>query len=220
MSATPLRARAALALTTAALAFIAAPFARAAVDRGQTLTYTVLRDGDPVGTHTIAIDGGPDDGRIAIKTDVVVKFAFVPVYRFEQTSHEEWRQGRLVSLKSVTNDDGSHHDLSVQGTAGGLEVRDGGTSATIPGALLPASLWNPALVGASHLLNTIDGHAMTVTVTDKGMDTVTVHGLPRPAHHYAVTGDLQRELWYDGRGTLVRVRFAAKDSSDINYVLK
>jgi len=39
------------------------------------------------------------------------------------------------------------------------------------------------------------------------------------ARHYAISGDLQRELWYDAGGRLVKVRFAASDGTDIQYVL-
>ena len=45
-------------------------------------------------------------------------------------------------------------------------------------------------------------------------------GGPVPAKHYAITGDLQRELWFDSHGTLLKVRFKGQDGSDIQYVLK
>src|SRR3546814_12899986 len=59
---------------------------------------------------------------------------------------------------------------------------------------------------------------MAIQVADLGPDTVFVKGSKEAAHHYAITGDLQRELWYDSNHVLVRVRFKAKDGSTIEYM--
>ncbi|GAB6052829.1 hypothetical protein JCM17960_16490 [Magnetospira thiophila] len=186
----------------------------------ETLKFTVLRSGSPVGTHVIDIQGTPDGATVKIKTDVVVTLAFIPVYRFEQTSEEVWREGRLETLSSTTNDDGDAHELAVHRDADKLVVVGDTIRHTLPQNLLPASLWNPALVKEGKLLNTINGKTMAVSVVDVGEDSVDVHGKPRPAHHYALTGDLTRELRYDRDGNLVRVSFAAKDDSRIDYILE
>lgn len=185
----------------------------------ESLSFAVLRNGDPVGTHTVRFQPQPDGFSVAIDTNVVVKMAMIPVYRFEHHGQEVWRGDQLVGLSSTTNDDGTRHTLKVKGGAAGLEVNGDGNSARLPGAVLPASLWNRATTGQGVLMNTLDGHAMNVRVSDLGDDTVTAHGQPRRARHYAITGDLPRELWYDDHGTLVQVRFKAKDDSDIRYVL-
>ncbi len=39
------------------------------------------------------------------------------------------------------------------------------------------------------------------------------------ATHYALRGGLNRDLWYAG-ATLVHVRFAAEDGSQVDYVLR
>jgi len=85
--------------------------------------------------------------------------------------------------------------------------------------VVPASLWNMATVSQTHLLNTLDGSDMAIMVKDLGEEAVKVMGKDVMARHYAISGDLQRELWYDAGGRLVKVRFAASDGTDIQYVL-
>ncbi|OJX71802.1 DUF6134 family protein [Magnetospirillum sp. 64-120] len=184
------------------------------------LDFTVLRNGEAVGAHHLRFQPTSDNGlQVSVDTNVVVKMAMIPVYRFEHHGHETWKDGRLVALASETNDDGTHHVLKVDGGDGGLSVNGDGKTARLA-ETLPASLWNDETVKQSTLLNTLDGHAMAVRIADLGADRVAVGNHMVAAHHYAMTGDLSRELWYDASGTLVQVRFKAKDDSDIQYVLR
>lgn len=185
------------------------------------LSFTVLRDGEAVGTHVVRFQTTPDDSlNVSVDTNVVVKMAMIPVYRFEHRGREVWKDGHLVALSSETNDDGTRHNLKVSGDTAGLAVNGDGVASHMPVETLPASLWNSGTVVRSNLMNTLDGHAMAVRIADLGTEQVSASGRTIAAHHYAMTGDLSRELWYDGSGTLVQVRFKAKDGSDIQYVLR
>lgn len=86
--------------------------------------------------------------------------------------------------------------------------------------ILPASLWDSAIVHQQVLLNTLDGSKMRVTVQDLGPETVVVGGRNISARHYKITGDLQRDLWFDARSAQVRVQIAGNDGSSIVYELK
>ncbi|EWY41867.1 hypothetical protein N825_25035 [Skermanella stibiiresistens SB22] len=183
------------------------------------LDFTVLRNGDEVGTQKFRFQPAAEGLNVAVDTNIVVKFALIPVYRFEHHAEEVWRGDQLVSLVSSTNDDGTRHTLKVTAGASQLDIEGDGKTSRMPGASIPASLWNPATVSQSTLLNTLVGDAMAVRLIDMGEEVVSVHGAKRPARHYAMTGDLARELWYDAAGSLVKVRFKAKDDSDIQYVL-
>lgn len=183
------------------------------------LKFTVLRDGEAVGTHILRFQPQPDGLRVLVDTNVVVKMAMIPVYRFEHHGEETWQHDTLVALNSTTNDDGTRHTLKVAAGPAALDVNVDGSASHLPPRTLPASLWNRATTTQATLMNTLDGHAMTVDVADRGEDTITVHGQSRKARHYSMAGDLARELWYDGTGTLVQVRFKGKDESDIRYVL-
>lgn len=185
------------------------------------LSFTVLRNGDAVGTHTLRFQANADNSlQVSTDTNVVVRMAMIPVYRFEHHGRELWKDGHLVALNSETNDDGTRHSLGVSAEDGGLAVNGDGNASRLPAETLPASLWNSGTVTRAALMNTLDGHAMAVRIADLGTEPVAVNGRTVPARHYAMAGDLSRELWYDGAGTLVQVRFKAKDDSNIQYVLR
>jgi hypothetical protein len=186
----------------------------------QPLDFTVVRNGEPVGRHVIAFRPTQDGIAVDIKTNVAVKLAFITVYRFEHQGSELWRSDQLLELRSNTNDDGTRHSLEVRASGSGLKIDGDGRTSMADASTVPASLWNPALVGQSHLLNTLDGRLMSVSIQDAGAAQVSVRGRTAPARHYVVHGELERELWYDSSGTLVRVRFKGRDGSDIVYELR
>jgi len=61
---------------------------------------------------------------------------------------------------------------------------------------------------------------MTIRVADLGMENVPVKGGQVTAHHYRLSGGLDRDLWYDGQGNLARVAFKADDGSTVTYIRK
>ena len=183
------------------------------------LDFTVYRDGSEIGSHKIDIRCEGADTKVNIKTDVKVKMAFITVYRFEHEGKEIWRNGRLVRIESKTDDDGTDKWLKGRANGKGLEIEGSAKAYTVKPTIIPASLWNPKIVKQGAILNTLDGSTMNVTIRDLGEESIKVHGKTIPARHFSITGQLQRELWFDADGTLVQVRFKGSDKSDIRYVL-
>lgn len=211
----------AVAAAIASLVFAISQFsatAQAAPPPSGVLDFTVLRNGSEVGRHEMLFQNEPDGLKIDIRTNVAVKVAFITAYRFEHEGHEVWRGGHLARLWSKTNDDGTKHVLDV--TAGGdnLVVMADGKEPEKSSTTIPASLWNERIVQQKNILNTLDGSRMAIQVADLGIETVPVKNARVSARHYVISGDLQRELWYDAQNVLVKVRFKAKDGSDIEYL--
>jgi len=185
-----------------------------------SLAFTVVRDGDEIGTHEIEMKSNGDRTEVEIETDVAVKLAFITVYNFEHEGHEVWQGGRLVSYESRTDDDGTDKSLRARAAGEGLAVDGSAVKRTAPDSVIPGSLWNRATVTQSKLMNSLDGSEMAITVNDLGDEDVVAGGKTLRARHYALTGDLQREVWYDSAGRLVKVQFSGSDGSDIQYLLK
>ena len=185
-----------------------------------SLAFTVVRDGDEIGTHEIEMKSNGDRMEVEIETDVAVKLAFITVYNFEHEGHEVWQGGRLVSYESRTDDDGTDKSLRARAAGEGLAVDGSAVKRTAPASVIPGSLWNRATVTQSKLMNSLDGSEMAITVNDLGDEDVVAGGKTLRARHYALTGDLQREVWYDSAGRLVKVQFSGSDGSDIQYLLK
>jgi hypothetical protein len=211
-----------LILGWAALPAIAVvmPAGAAAIPADGKLDFTVYRDGDEVGSHEIVFRQSGNQTEVDVVTDIVVTVAFVPVYRFEQEAHEIWKDGQLVSLVSQTNDDGTAHQLEVHEDGASLDVIGDGVTSQAEKSIIPASLWNPEIVQQSMILNSLSGGELAVQVAYVGEEAVAVKGNQVQARHYSMTGQFERELWYDNDGVLVRVEFKGKDGSDIQYVIE
>ena len=111
-----------------ALAFGLLPAVTLAAPAETHLDFTVLRGGDPVGRHQIDLIRNGDGETVSIKTAVLVRVAYIPVYRFEHTGSEVWRNGRLISLRSQTNDDGDKHVLAAAAKDDHIEIKIGRAS--------------------------------------------------------------------------------------------
>jgi len=182
--------------------------------------YAVIRNGDQIGSHVLDFNRAGDSIEVRIATNIQVKVAFFTVYRFEHNGVESWRKDRLVALKSRTNDNGTAHALSVAEEAGKLRINGDGAVAFADPAIIPGSLWNPAVVRQSIILNSLDGSQMKVVIKDMGEERVHARESDVSARHYRISGQLGRDVWFDRNGTLVRMHLKGQDDSDIYYELK
>lgn len=203
-------------LFVSAIVFSAQAFAATPAD----LSFTVLRNGEVIGTHDYSFTKKGPGLVVDINTDIKVKFAFVTVYRFEHRAREVWNRGKMTSTTSTTNDDGKDHKLKVSFAGKKLKVNGDGKNSIVDYGAMPASLWNPETINNTTLLNTLDGTMMNVKVDELGNENVNVGGGQVAARHYQLSGDLQRELWFDNNDTLVMVRFKGDDGSTISYELR
>jgi len=185
------------------------------------LDFTVLRDGENVGTHQIDFHKNGNDLEVDIKTRIAVKLAFITVFRYEHDGHEVWHDNKLLSMQTKTHDDGENHLLVATANGSGeIKIVGDGKERTAKESVIPASLWNSSFLESKELLNSLTGTDLAIDVAFKGEEPVLVNGHEVPARHYSMTGEFERELWYDDDWVLVKIEFKAKDGSDIQYVLR
>jgi len=197
------------------------PVDAATVGAHRALDFTVIREGENIGTHQIHFRKNGAALEVDIKTRIAVKFAFITVFRFEHDGHEVWRGNKLVAMETKTNDDGTNHSLVVSADGyGELKIVGDSEERTVKDDIIPASLWNVAFLDDKALLNSLVGTQLAIDVVYVGEEPITVAGRTIHAKHYCMTGDFERELWYDNDSVLAKVAFKGKDGSDIQYVLR
>jgi len=184
---------------------LAAPVNALSIPSNGNLSFDVVRKGKDIGDHTYQFSGAKSAFTVKVATDIAVKVPLIrtTVYSFKHASVEQWKGGELQQISSKTNDDGEPHQLK-----------------TASKGALPASLWNDDIVRSGQLMNTIDGTMMNVRVADLGNETVATKRGAIAAHHYRMSGDLTRDLWYDADGNLAQVAFKADDGSTVMYIRK
>jgi len=187
----------------------------------RTLAFTITRNGSAIGSHVYTIDRQGERTVVEIKTDIDFRLLSLPVYRFKHESHEIWDGDRLVRLVSNTDDNGDPVSLDVRAEGPVLKVGSNDKAVDVDSMAVPASLWNQDVVRRERLLDTVNGTVLKTSATDLGDDTVTVAGKEVPARRFRLSGDYDRDLWYDRRdGALLRVQFEATDGSEVAYVRK
>lgn len=183
------------------------------------LDYRITRAGAEIGQQSVEFRRDGNGLVVRTHVEIDVSFLSIPLYRFRHDAVERWTEGRLVALSTSSDDDGKHREVELVAQNGRLMGRYNDNPVDLPGDLIPASLWHPETVTATVLLDPIRGRERKVEVADKGLETVKAGGGEIAARHYSMTGQITRELWYDADGRLVRVRFPAKDGSEITVTL-
>ncbi|MEO1092594.1 MAG: DUF6134 family protein [Pseudomonadota bacterium] len=181
----------------AASALIAPGIARAAQGR---LAFDILRDGNPIGTHVLSFDRAGDRLETTIAIDILVKIAFVPVYRYTHRNREVYDGDQLVSMASETDDNGSAYRVNVRQDSAGLLVDGSSGVATVPAATLPTTYWKPRTVQETRWIDTQRGSIIEGRSTLVGTETVLVGNEAVACERYALRGDLDLDLWYGSVG--------------------
>jgi hypothetical protein len=181
------------------------------------LNFTVLRNGDQIGTSTMRVRRDGPQTVAEVVTHIQVKIAYVTVYRFEQTETEHWTEGSLVEMTSLTNDNGTVHKVSAKRAGDTLSVEADGKTSEVDPTVIPASVWNAALVRHTVALDPQDGSLTPIAVVDHGEEQLVLEGRPTTAHHYSISTALPQDLWYDEHDQLVKVELVGSDGSKIEY---
>lgn len=184
------------------------------------LDYAVTREGSPVGDQSVEFIHNGDGFIVRTHVEITVTFLSMTIYRFKHDAVETWDGGRLTNFVSHSDDDGKNRDVEMAAEGDRLVGIYNGKTADVPGDIIPASLWHPGTVSASRLLDPIKGRERQVQVADHGVEEITLGGGPVMTQRYSMTGDIERELWYDAEGKLVQVAFEAGDGSEITLTLK
>ncbi|MFQ5958630.1 MAG: DUF6134 family protein [Alphaproteobacteria bacterium] len=201
------------------LSLVVAAQGWARVPDGTALEYQVLRRGKEIGRHRVWFRYLDDRLQIETRVRVAVKFAFITVFRFELDGYETWRDGRLIAMRSTTNDNGERHAVRAVANGTTIDVEADGRKWSAPATSVPSSLWHRDMVNGSPLLSVKLGKPLEVDIEEVGRETVSARGGEVSATHYVVSGDIDRDLWYDDDGFLVHLRLGRGDGVDIVYVL-
>lgn len=160
-------------------------------------TFRILRDGDEIGRHTMIAVLGTDAFTIDIEIDISVKVLGITAYRYYLANRERWRAGRIETISSTTNDDGTEESASVRRSGGMLRIEGTRHSGTVPLDAVTTSYFAPAFLDRRPWISTQSGDPLDVSVTQA------------PAGWWQVSGDLTTRLGYDRRGEWIGCEFDA-----------
>jgi len=175
--------------------------------------FDVLRHEDVIGEHVFTFSQDGQDFVVEVAIDIAVGMLGITLFRFTHRAEEVWRDGRLQSLVTTTDDDGTPWSVEARRRDGALRGWVNGEDIDVPGGAIPASLWHRDTTRAPALLDTIDGRKKAVVSQALGEEAVPVGEREAAADHFRLTGQLQRDLGYGGDCSIARVTFSASDGS-------
>jgi len=208
-----------LAMTALAASTVLFALAAHAEPDSKTIKFAVMRNDSQIGTNTISVARNGQETTVQIVTHVEVRVAYVTLYRFDQTETEQWADGHLLAMNATTDDNGKVHRTNANSRDGKVIVEGDGQIRKLNADVIPASLWNPALLKQNIAFDPQDGSTVPVSVVDRGEDDLVIQGHAKHAHHYVLMTTFPQDLWYDEDHRLVKVELKGSDGSTIRYQL-
>jgi YD repeat-containing protein len=188
------------------LALGAAPLARAA--ETEVRTFNVSVDGKPSGQYKMTITR--DGAALSITCDahVKVKVLGVTAYSYDFYGVEEWKDGKLQSLRSRSNDDGKKFDVTASAGEKGLTVKINGREKTVRGDVyLTTACCLPDAKrrdGDLPLMESDNGQEINGKIQQVSSGPMTVCGESVNVTRYRLTSGTAHDVWYDGADRMVR----------------
>jgi hypothetical protein len=179
-------------------------FARASTP--PDLRFRAMHRATPVGEHRVGFHSLGERLVVTTHIDITIKFLFFTAFRFSHDAVEVWHAGRLVSVESVTDDNGTR--LAVTGSAAGDGFRITGLDGPFlaaPHLLTTNSLWDIRLLHESKMIDVQHGGEVGLVVKPLGAEEVaTPHGPTTARRYRIITPNYAGSLFFDGNGRLVK----------------
>lgn len=216
-----------LCLTTAILASFGAVAAPGAVAQSrEVLSYRIEHQthGD-IGEFSNTIRRFDD--RIVVEGElrIAVRFLFFTVYRQEADRKEVWKNGRLWTYESWTNDDGEVIEISGRADGQGFVIEHPTEEVTAPLDVFPTNLWSIEMKDANTVMGTKSGVVVDVTVLAEQQVTIEIDNQEIETRYFRIEPvsdpgvvPFPQEGWFDAAG--IPVQFAVtKDGKRVVFTM-
>ena len=159
--------------------------------------FRVLLDGREVGRHQFTLEDAGPELRLRSEAQFEARMLFISLYSYVHEAVESWQGDCLQSLESRTETNGKRQTVSATTRAGRLTVTRPKGRDEHDGCVMSFAYWNPGILKARQLLNSQTGELMPVTITEQGLETITVRGRPLAAMRHRISAEqVQIDLWY------------------------
>ena len=201
----------------AAVFLLAAPFA-ARGDHPSEYDYIVLHGDEPIGSHRVSI--ARNGNEIVIETESNLKVGFGPltVFEFEHQRRELWRDWELVESIAQTTKNGESYNIKITRQAEGYKRVVNGREDQLEDPVKVLALWHGDLFEHEFFISPLEDKLYRLSVDFVGEERIEIGDQRVQALHYRMTGDSERELWYDEAGHVLKVRLYDYGPA-IDYVL-
>jgi hypothetical protein len=181
--------------------------------------YAISRDGSPIGQQRMEFVSDGEKLRVLSHTELSVSLLGMSLYGFNQQVEEVHAGGKLMSLSSETDDDGTDRkvNLTLQGDL--LRGDYNGDKRAVDPKLTSSLFWQKPPLGETQVLDVLRGKVRDVKMRDLGTETLMLPVGRIETHHFQMSGEWKRDLWYDANGVLIAGELE-KDGAKIRQELQ
>ncbi len=190
-----------------------APFSSVRADDTEHREYSIFVDEKNAGTSRVTIQQ-KDDGSSYMTGSLDVKFRHLLVteYSIKIETQEWWKDGRLIGMKTKTNDNGKKSDVTVGLDGTQLRLSVNGANRVIKPEIWTNSYWKLADKrfhnNAVPILEVDSGKEYTCELKYIGTRSLKIGNDTQDCYHFRVSsapGPI--DLWFDRYHRLVRQEF-------------
>lgn len=190
----------------------------------QEFTYKLLLGSQKMGTQVIrvtTVDGTSNGFDVSTRMKIDFSPFFFITVKVQQVTREVWRDGRIVSFESKTNDRGDKFHVQAKPDGDRLIVTGGKKPVSASPMAAPTSYWyEPLFAESAQFFDTKTGKLRDQKLEFIDTAQVKYRGGRLPVRHYRLTNDNKsREFWYFETGVLYMTRWK-EDSRTVTYVLQ
>ena len=199
---------------------LALPLGVRAAAAPQHLSFRALRNGSAIGVHTVSFQQDGERLVVTTRIDISVKVLFFTAFYLKHEAEEVWQAGRLVAVKSTTDDNGTRLQVSGMAVQGGFRIIGDEGPFLAPAELLTSNmLWDTRMLSADRLIDVQYGGVIGLVVKPLGPALVdTPRGQVRANRHHLITPHYAGTLFHDSSGRWVKALIEAKGEI-IEYAL-
>jgi hypothetical protein len=179
--------------------------------------FDVLRGKSRIGLHAITFASAGNGYRAVTNLDLKVKLGFITLFDLRHQSEELWQDGRLVELRSTTQDGKDRFEVSAEAVADGIRCNSpAGTIFAPPGTHTSNGIWSVETMSQAELIDARNGGIIGMVAEGAGAGQVEAAGRSLQADRYrVVTPSVAGDLWYAG-AELVKARLEVRGDT-IDY---
>lgn len=181
--------------------------------------FDVMLKGRRIGQHAMSFAPHSDGFEATTHLELKLKLAFITLIDMRHESRELWRDGRLVELRSVTDEDGEVFEVTAAATGQGIRVRsEAGLIVAPPQIHTSNSIWDVTTMRQSEVIDARNGGIIGLVAEALGDEEIEVSGRDLAAARYrATTPEVVADLWY-ADDQLVRARLEVRGET-VDYRL-
>ena len=170
------------------------------------LRFRALYQGSPAGEHRVAFRPQGDRLMVTTHIDITVRVLFFTAFRFAHEGVEVWQSGRLVSVESSTDDNGTMLEVSGHAADDGFRIRGADGPYLASARLLTSNtLWDHRLLRESRMIDVQYGSVVGLVVKPLGPELVdTPQGRVTARRYRMITPNYAGSLFFDDKGRWVK----------------